>query len=257
MALLFVGNATAQETATLIATFRYLGRPPAGQPITPLLDRQFCGSVPIPDERMIVHGDNHRLKNVVLYVYTGRRGTVLPEQKRRTETKLLQIKQCRFEPHILLAQKGDTLRVEDHDPVGHNANFQFFNNAPLGITRPVGASWQRSLDESEPAPVPVRCNIHPWMNAYLLVLDHRLAGISDGDGRLEITGLPVGQTIVFRAFHESARLKEVVVDGTAEMWQGGKFERVLQAGVNDLGVVGIPASAFTIDRTLDGKAGQK
>ncbi|PAY19455.1 hypothetical protein CKO51_11375 [Rhodopirellula sp. SM50] len=255
--MLLVGSAAAQETATLTATFRYLERPPAVQPITPHLDRQFCGSVPIPDERLIINGDNHGLKNVVLYVYTGRRGTVLPDQKRRTETKLLQIKHCRFEPHILLAQKGDTLRVEDHDPVGHNANFQFFNNSALGITRPVGAPWQRSLDESEPAPIPIRCNIHPWMNAYLLVLDHRLAGTSDGDGKLKITGLPVGQTIVFRAFHESATLREVVVNGMAETWEGSRFERVLQAGVNDLGVIGIPASAFTIDRRLDGKAGEK
>ncbi|QDV45156.1 hypothetical protein Enr13x_50300 [Stieleria neptunia] len=257
MTLLLVGNVTAEETATLKATFRFLGQPPAVQPIKPHLDRQFCGSVPIPDERLIVHGDNHGLKNVVLYVYTGRRGTVLPNPKRRSETKLLQIKHCRFKPHILLAQKGDTLRVEDHDPVGHNANFQFFNNAPLGITRPVGAPWQRSLDESEPAPIPVRCNIHPWMNAYLLVLDHRLAGISDGDGKLEITGLPVGQKIVFRAFHESAKLSEVVVNGMAETWDGSRFERVLEAGVNDLGLIEIPASAFTIDRRLDSKAGEK
>ena len=255
--LLQATAATAEETATLKATFRYLGRPSTVQPITPHLDRQFCGSVPIPDERLIVHDDHHGIKNVVVYVYTGRRGTVLPERARRPETHVLAIKHCRFDPHILLAQKGDTLRVEDQDPVGHNVNLQFFNNAPLGFTRPVGAAWQRSLDESEPAPVPIGCNIHPWMNAYLLVLDHRLAGISDGDGRLEITGLPVGQKIVFRAFHESARLKEVVVDATAETWEGSKFERVLQAGVNDLGVIGIPASAFTIDRRLDGEAGEK
>ncbi|WP_182867678.1 methylamine utilization protein [Stieleria mannarensis] len=246
----WMGTAMAQETATLVATFRYLGDPPATRRITPHLDRPCCGQVPLLDERLIVDPANHGIRNVVLYVYTGRRGTVLPKQDSQPEQQLLTIKHCRFQPHILLARKGDTLRVEDNDPVGHNANFQFFNNAPLGITRPVGAPWQRSLEESEPAPVSIRCNIHPWMNAWILVLDHRLAGISDENGKLEITGLPVGERIVFRTFHESARIQQVVVNGKNETWKSSKFERVLDPGVNDLGVVEIQASAFKIDPKL-------
>ncbi|QEF97599.1 hypothetical protein Mal15_16400 [Stieleria maiorica] len=255
--LLLVESAMAEESATLVATFRYLGDPPTPRRITPHLDRQCCGQVPLADERLIVDPANHGIRNVVLYVYTGRRGTVLPEQDSPSEQQLLTIGHCRFRPHILLARKGDTLRVEDNDPVGHNPNFQFFNNAPLGVTRPVGAPWQRSLDKTEPAPVPIRCNIHPWMNAWILVLDHRLAGISDENGKLTITGLPVGERIVFRAFHESARIQQVVVNGKNETWSSSKFERVLQPGRNDLGVVGIRASAFTIDRALDTGTGER
>ena len=240
-------SALAQETAILRATFQYDGDPPKLDPIEPRLDRKFCGNVAIPDERLVVNPDNRGIKNVLVYVFTGRRGTELPDLKHNAETRVLKTVHCRFEPHILIAQKGDQLRVQYEDPVGHNANISFFNNGALGFTLPPGAPLVRSLDEAEPAPVPVQCNIHPWMAAYLVVLDHPFAAVSGENGMLEILGLPVGQRVIFRAFHESARLREVERDGITETWKNSKFEHVLQSGVNDLGIIKIPASSFQLD----------
>lgn len=238
----------ADDTATLMATFRYVGDPPIVESIVPDRDGAFCGHSEIPYERLIVNPRNRGIKNVVMAVYTGRRGTVLADTTSDPVTHTLRVENCRFLPHILIAKRGDTLRVEDNDGVGHNVNIQFFNHPPEGSVRPHGKPWQRLLSETEPAPCSIRCNIHPWMTAWILVLDHRLAGVSDGDGCVCISGLPVGKRIVFRVFHESATVSDVVVDGAATTWKSGKFERILEPGVNDLGVIQIDASVFNVQR---------
>ena len=69
--------------------------------------------------------------------------------------------------HIVIAQTGDTLKVTNPDAVGHNANLGFFNNKQQNFTIPAGQEKTVALEESEPAPIPVDCNIHPWMKSYV------------------------------------------------------------------------------------------
>lgn len=236
--------ASAQETATLKMTFKLKGDAPKSNPIQPNVDKAFCGQFQIPDETLIVNPDNQGIKNVIVYVYTGRRGTELPEMKLEAKTHTLANENCRFEPHVVIAKKGDTIKVTNPDKVGHNANFQFFNNKQENLTVPAGGEVKVELKDSEPAPIPVACNIHNWMKAQLVVLDHPFGAVSDENGVLEISGLPVGQEIVFRANHENGSLKDVIIDGKEESWRSSKFEMELKAGMNDMGVVEIPADAF-------------
>ena len=163
------------------------------------------------------------------------------------KTHALKTKECRFDPHILIARQGDKVRVVHSDAIGHNTNFQCFNNQQPSTTLPMGAPFEFSLDETEPAACAIRCNIHPWMNAWLFVLDHPFAAISNEDGVLEITDLPVGQKIIFRAFHETGKTDRLVVDGKTETWKNSRFERVLGSGVNDMGTIEILATSLSTD----------
>jgi hypothetical protein len=40
--------------------------------------------------------------------------------------------------------------------------------------------------------IPVKCDVHPWMNAYIHVLDHPYFAVTQQDGTFEIKGLPPG-----------------------------------------------------------------
>jgi hypothetical protein len=82
------------------------------------------------------------------------------------------------------------------------------------------------------------------MTAKLVVLDHPFAAVSDSDGNLLIKGLPVGEALVFRAFHESARIKEAEVDGKKVKWKKSRFEVKIKPGVNDMGTVVLDADQF-------------
>ena len=80
---------------------------------------------------------------------------------RSGNTHTLANENCRFEPHILITQTGDKLKVTNPDPVGHNANMNFFNNRAENLMIPAGQEQLVSLDKAEPAPIPIDCNIHP------------------------------------------------------------------------------------------------
>ncbi len=238
-------SAADAETGDLKIRFEYGGEAPKPLPVDVNKDVEFCGKNPLVQERLLVNPDNKGIKNVVVYVYTGRGGSSLAKFEPLKNKHTLANDQCRFEPHMVIAQVGDTLEVTNPDAVGHNANLGFFNNKAQNFTIPSGQSKTVELEKDEPAPIPVECNIHPWMKAYIVVLDHPFAAVSNADGELEIKGLPVGTELVFRAYHEAGSINDVTIEGKKEEWKRSRFEAKITPGVNDMGTVVIPAAALT------------
>ncbi len=190
------------------------------------------------NEKLLVSA-NGGIKNVVVYVYTGRGGTKLQNiPAGKGATHVLDIKGCRFEPRYVVAQTGDTVSVTNSDDIGHNANMQFLNNAPANPNVPPKGKHNLMLGNARPAPVPVDCNIHPWMRAYIIVQDHPYVGVSDDEGNLEITNLPTG-VLTFRVFHEAVDgvLKQVNVAGQPVEWKANRFQVTINAGANDMGKI--------------------
>ncbi len=207
-------------------------------------DPEFCGKFDIRSEKLLVNPKNKGIKNVVVYVYTGRGGSDLPDYPNAGKTHTLANKNCRFEPHVVICQTGDTLKVTNPDAVGHNANLAFFNNKAQNPTIPASQEKSFLLEESEPAPIPVTCNIHPWMNARIVVLDHPFAAASDEDGNLSIKGLPTGEKLAFRVNHEAGSIRSVEIDGEEVEWSRSVFEVEIKPGANDLGTVVLSAEAL-------------
>ncbi|MEM8666350.1 MAG: methylamine utilization protein [Planctomycetota bacterium] len=227
------------ETGDLKVKFVYGGAVPTPTPIKADKDAEFCGKHKLKDESLIVNPSNKGIQNVILYVYTGRGGTKLDKMDLTNKTHVLANENCRFEPHIIIAQAGDTIKVTNPDSVGHNANFSFFNNPPQNFTVPAGGEKSIVVKEDEPAPIDVACNIHPWMKARVAVFEHPFAAKSDENGDLLIKGLPTGD-VVFRVFFEPGSVKKVKVNGKEEEWTRSRVEIDIKPGMNDLGTVTIP-----------------
>lgn len=245
-AFVLVGSviANAAETGDLKIRFQYGGDAPAESEVKVTADVAFCGKQGLMDESLIVDSETKGLKNVVVQLYTGRGGSKIDPVAPAKREITLDNDSCRFEPHVVIAQVGDTLKVINSDTVGHNANLQFFNNAAKNPMIPPNQDVKVELTDSEPGIVEVRCNIHPWMKALLLVLDHPFAAVSDKKGEIVIKGIPVGEH-TFRVNHESARIGDVSVGGKSEKWSRSRFEFEIKPGMNDLGTVVIPAESFS------------
>lgn len=231
----------ADETGTLKLTVTYGGPPPAPEPINVNKDIAFCGPFGLTDESLVVNPENSGLKDAVLYVYSGRGKSDLPEYPQPQATHTLANINCRFEPHVVIARTGDKILVTNPDAVGHNANMNFLSNKAVNFLIPPGGQKETDvLDKSEPVPIPVECNIHPWMKSFVIVMDHPFVGVSDVDGKLEIKDLPVGEHS-FRLFHEgSAKIEEVKLGGKNVKVKRNVLTFDIKAGVNDLGTLEIP-----------------
>ncbi len=121
--------------------------PRSKAPINATADAAYCGKQGLLDESLIVNPENKGLKNVIVQVYTGRGGSKLdPVAPAKKEVTLANDK-CRFEPHVVIAQVGDTLKITNPDPIGHNANLQFFNNAAKNPMIPPNQEFVVELTE--------------------------------------------------------------------------------------------------------------
>jgi len=166
-----------------------------------------------------------------------------PAAKPIVATPVLDNKNCRFEPHLLVLKSGQELEIKNSDPEGHNANFSFINNEPSNKQIPAKGAMKMKIPQAEPAPIPVSCGSHSWMKAHIIVQDHPFVGVSNAKGELQLKGLPAGK-IKLKIWQEAAKFKEVKVAGKALPVTRGAFEIDLKPGLNDLGTIELDADIF-------------
>ena len=166
--------------------------------------------------------------------------------KKAKESAVLDNVKCVFEPHVFSAVAGGQITVKNSDQTGHNASFSFFANDAANQIIPQGGQVQFDVKKAERAPVPVMCNIHPWMVSYVVVSETPYVGVSDEKGELLIQGLPEGKEITLKVWHESqdGAIAKVNLDGKDIEWKKGAIELTLKPGLNDLGVCKLTPKHF-------------
>ncbi len=183
--------------ATLTAKISFDGAAPAREKIKmaadPVCQQQHKEAV--LDESVVVN--NGALQNVAVYVKDGLKGT-FPAS---STPVVIDQSGCQYHPHVFGIQAGQPLEIRNSDMTLHNINCQAQLNKRFNIAQPTkGMKTVKMFDKAE-ASVPFKCNVHPWMNAYAVVLDHPFFGVSDANGNLQIANLPAG-TYTIAAWHE-------------------------------------------------------
>ncbi len=233
------------DSATLKVKFVYAGKPPAREKIDGSKD-PFCGELEILSEKMVV-GPEGGIQNLALYMDVRRSDAEVPEAmlKASPATVVLDNRGCVFVPHVIKVRPGQTIEVKNSDGTGHNANFSFFNNQSVNFLIPAGGAQKLEITAEEPAPIPVECNVHPWMKAYVIVTEHPYVGVTNEKGELEISDLPVGK-VTFKIWHENSdgSIDEGMVNGEKQRWSRGRMEIDLKPGVNDLGTITLGPDMF-------------
>lgn len=184
----------------------YTGPKPAPKPIdmsaNPQCERTHRDH-PVTAEDLVVNGDG-TLRNVFVWVKSGlaAQNWVVPSTPVTIDQQY-----CMYHPHVVGAVVGQPIRISNSDPVNHNIHPIPQTNEEWNETQSPGEAPKIRVFAKEEIMVPVKCNVHPWMRAYIGVVSHPFFAVTGDDGSFTIKGLPPG-TYTIQTWHEKFGTQE-------------------------------------------------
>lgn len=146
----------------------------------------------------VVVNDNGTLRNVFVYVKDGLGDRSFPVP---SDSVLLEQKGCQYYPHVVGLMAGQTLQVKNDDNTNHNIHPMPKDNREWNQSQPPGAPPIEQTFARPEVMIPVKCNVHPWMKAYIGVQKNPFFAVTGEDGTFTIKGLPPG-TYTIEAWQE-------------------------------------------------------
>lgn len=210
-----VDPASIANPGTIGGTINFGGDAPEPQLLQMAAD-PFCvtahSGAEVVSQRVVIN-DNGTLRYVFVYIKEGLDGTFTTSG---TAVELSQ-EGCMYTPHMIGLQTNQTLSIINNDDALHNINARpsVAGNDPFNFAQPVkGMTTDVTFAAAEI--IPVKCDVHPWMQAYIGVTNHPYFAVSDADGSFTINNLPAGDYVV-AAWHEQLgeQIQNVTVDADA------------------------------------------
>ena len=209
-----VGPAFAGSIA---GTIKYDGAVPNLKPLAMDADPACAKkhSEPVKNE-MLSLGSGNTLGNILVRVKDG-----LPKDKKYDAPKdpvVFDQKGCVYHPHVFAVQAGQPLKILNSDGVLHNVHAMPAVNSQFNMAMPANRTEAtHTFDKPEEKPFKVKCDVHPWMTAYGVVLTNPFYAVTKDDGSFEIKDLPAGEYEI-EAWHEKlgSKTQKVKVGDGAE-----------------------------------------
>lgn len=156
----------------------------------------------------VVTNENGTLRNVFVYVKEGLGDLSFPVP---AEPVVLDQAGCWYHPRVFGVQVGQDILIKNSDGVLHNINAKPSLNRGFNISQPVVMETRRKFRSVE-VMIPLQCDVHGWMAAWVGVLDHPYYSVTGEDGSFSLAPLPPG-TYVIEAWHETygTQTQEVTV----------------------------------------------
>lgn len=185
----------AQSGGAAVGTVRFLADPSKPERLTVTQNTDVCGLRKLSKE-FIVSPENKGLENVVLTIV----GAKAPAGATRNSLMISQ-HECEYAPHVQAAMVGQELQIRNQDDILHNIHAYgetqdtFFN-----LAQPI-QNILNTVTLDREGVVQVKCDVHGWMEAYVVVAPHPYTAVTDDNGSFRIDGIPSGSYRI-RAWHE-------------------------------------------------------
>jgi hypothetical protein len=184
------------------------------RPNRPAIDLHSCpqcaeaASRPLYDESLVVAGDG-AVQNVVVSISAG-----LPPGEQYPAPQnpaALDQKGCMFHPHVIATMVGQPIIVKNSDPFLHSVHSMDAELSPaFDFAQPT-----TGLHRVEPLQVvetfQIKCDLHPWMSAWVRVFNHPYFAVTSADGSFAIRQLPPGKYRL-KAWHELLGVREKTIE---------------------------------------------
>jgi len=189
----------AATAGSVAGTVKLDGTPPAMKGIA-MAAVAYCAKQhdsPVTAED-VVPGDNGTLQNVVVYLTGDFSAYSFTQPAEQAE---LDQKGCMYVPHVVAVMAGAPVEFRSFDSTPHNihpvpkANREWNESQPRG-SAPIVQSFTH-----EEVAIPFKCNLHPWMKAYVAVISNPYFEVTGKDGSFELKNVPPG-TYTLTAWQE-------------------------------------------------------
>jgi len=201
-----VATVDTTQFGSITGTVSFAGKAPAPVKIDMSMDPACTFGADNYSEQYAVH--NGKLANVYIYIKSGATPAKAPAG---TPAVVLDQKGCKYIPHVIAIQQGGTVEFRNSDSTMHNIHTMpaVAGNQNVDVSQgPMGQTQVRQFASPE-VMMPVRCNNHPWMNAYLNISPTPYFAVTGADGSFTLN-LPPG-TYTVAAVHEKLGEQDVQI----------------------------------------------
>ena len=212
----------AFAASTITGTITYDGKVPALKPLTMDADPACAKmhSKPAPNE-MLVLGNGNTMGNILVWVSKG-----LPSGKTWPAPKnpaTLDQKGCQYIPHVQGIMVGQPYKILNSDGILHNVHAlpkvnQGFNQPMPGNMKETTKTFAKPEDVFQ-----IKCDVHPWMSAFIGVFTHPFFSSTGADGKFTIANLDPG-TYEITAWHERLGMQKATVTVAANETKSQNFK---------------------------------
>ncbi len=188
------GPAAPAATATIAGKISFEGTPPAPAKIQMSAD-PYCqqnSKNPVTEEVEVSDGG---LANVIVYVSS----PVNASFPTPTESVTIDQHDCHYIPHVFTIMVGQKLEIKNSDSTLHNIHAFAQTNTEFNTGQAVPMTTEHVFDKPE-MPLPFKCDVHKWMNAWAGVFSHPYEAVSKPGGAYEIKLAPGNYEVT--AWHE-------------------------------------------------------
>jgi hypothetical protein len=215
-------------------------------------DAAVCAADDLLSDEVIVDPETKGVANI--FVWLRKAPAIHPDLAATPQDKkevTFDQKGCRFFPHCLFLRTDQTVVVKSGDNCAHNTHTNPIRNSPQNFIVQANdrTGVKLSHTQAEIYPIPINCDIHAWMKAHWLILDHPYAAVTNDKGRFTIEKMPAGKHEM-RVWHERKGLifinKDLqVVPKKTKKGEKDEHLTVTIEGPNlDLGTIEVPATQF-------------
>lgn len=214
--VLALGQAVAGE---IVGKVKYAGNAPAPAQIAITKDQAVCGKAPHLEDSLLVSADKS-VKNAVISISDpkdGRKMALAPSNPKIDQNG------CRFVPRVQIVPAGQAVDIINDDGILHNIHTWPKVNVAFNKAQP---KFRKVMTETfeKPDVIKITCDVHSWMQGWLIVAGHPYYALSDDKGGFKIADVPAG-TYTLESWHEKLgkQTRQVTVPATGSVTADFEF----------------------------------
>ncbi len=192
-----IEQVTNVAEVTITGSVLFQGKIPQGKRLNlpAACAKNFKG--PVYSNEVIVN--NGKLQNVLVRVISGIEGKTFID----IPTKEVELDQhgCIYTPRVVGARVGQKVTFINSDPVFHNVRSITAVNQRFNMAMPTKGQRETKIFNKPETFLQAKCSVHPWMGAYVAVMDHPYFSVTNSRGEFTIKNLPEGKYTI-EAWHE-------------------------------------------------------